>query len=194
MSGWIEIVCGGMFSGKTEELIRRVRRAQYAHQKVQVFKAAADKRYAKENVASHNNVQIEAKPVQSAREILRLLESDTEVVAIDEAQFFGHDIVSVCEELASFYKLRVIIAGLNLDALGRPFGSMPGLLARADHITTLNAICVKCGGLASRTQLLINDQPVQWQEGPLILVGGESEGYEARCRSCHEVPDKPERK
>ena len=191
MSGWVEVITGGMFSGKTEELIRRVKRAEYAHQKVQVFKPAIDKRYAEEKIVSHNNIHLQAQPVDTANQILRLLWSSIDFVAIDEAQFFDHNVVSVCEKLAGFYGLRVIVAGLNIDALGRPFGPMPGLLVKADYITTLNAVCVKCGGLASRTQLLKNGKPVPWQGGPLILVGGENEGYEARCRDCHEVPGDP---
>lgn len=194
--GWFELISGGMFSGKTEELIRRVRRAGYARQKVQVFKPALDARYESGDVravSSHTGWQVEAVAVSSTSEILELVDSDTGVVAIDEAQFFDPEIVAVCEELAS-RDIRVIVAGLNLDALGRSFGSMAELMVQADQVTTLNAICVVCGNAASRTQLLRAGEPVPLTEGPLILVGGEDVGYEARCRRCHEVPGKPERR
>lgn len=188
--GWIELISGGMFSGKTEELIRRVRRVGYARQKVRVFKPALDTRYEGEGVRavlSHTGWRVEAEVVSGASEILGSVDSDTDVVAIDEAQFFDSGIVAVCEELAD-RGVRVIVAGLNLNALGRPFGSMPKLMVLADHVTTLNAICVVCGAPASRSQLLRDGEPVPWTEGPLILVGGEREGYEARCRRCHELP------
>ncbi len=185
--GWIEIVCGSMFSGKTEELIRRIRRARIAKQKLQVFKPALDDRYHSEQVASHNGLQWEAIPVGDAREILERLDPDTSVVAVDEAQFFDWGISGVCNELAS-RGLRVILAGLDMDFRGEPFGPMPLLMAEAEEVTKLQAICVVCGAPASRTQRLIDNQPAAYDD-PTILVGG-SESYEARCRHCHQVPRK----
>jgi len=185
--GWIEVITGGMFSGKTEELIRLVRRSRYAQQQVQVFKPALDTRYnAKDDVASHDGNIYTATPVKDSDEIRKVLDRKTTVVAIDEAQFFDAGIVDLCEELADS-GLRVIVAGLNLDFRGEPFGPMPQILVRADEIVTLNAICVECGSLASRTQRLIDGEPAAYDD-PVILVGGQEEGYEARCRACHEVP------
>jgi len=185
--GWIEVVCGSMFSGKTEELIRRVRRARIAKQKVQVFKPQIDIRYQVEKVSSHDGLAWEAIPVGHAREILDQLEPDTTVVAVDEAQFFDWELSDVCQELAQ-RGLRVIAAGLDMDFRGEPFGPMPLLMAEAEEVTKLQAICVVCGAPASRTQRLINNLPAGYDE-PVILVGG-SESYEARCRTCHEVPGK----
>jgi thymidine kinase len=183
--GWVEIICGSMFSGKTEELIRRVRRARIAKQKVQVFKPAMDSRYHSEQVSSHDGLQWEAVPVGNAREILERLELDTTIVAVDEVQFFDWEISDVCNELAGT-GLRVILAGLDMDFRGEPFGPMPLLMAEAEEVTKLQAICVSCGAAASRTQRLIDHQPAAYDE-PVILVGG-SESYEARCRHCHQVP------
>jgi thymidine kinase len=187
--GWIELICGSMFSGKTEEMIRRVRRAEIAKQKVQVFKPALDDRYASESLASHNGVRREATPVQEAGEILRLLQPDTTVVAIDEAQFFDWALSLVCNQLAG-QGLRVILAGLDMDFRGEPFGPIPLLMAEAEQVDKLHAICVVCGSPASRTQRLIDGRPAQYDD-PIILVGG-SESYEARCRRHHEVPGRPE--
>lgn len=186
--GRVEIITGSMFSGKTEELIRRARRATIAKQKVQVFKPEIDTRYTKESVSSHNGQEFEATPVPGAREILDYLKPETTVVAIDEAQFFDHEIPLVVEQLAD-RGIRVIIAGLNLDFRGEPFGPMPELLARADEITTLHAICMVCGENASRTQRLINGVPARYND-PVILVGA-AESYEARCRDHHVVPGHP---
>lgn len=183
-SGWIEVICGSMFSGKTEELIRRVRRAQIARQKVQVFKPAIDRRYAERGVTSHNGMQVEALPVENTAQLQALIEPDTTVVALDEAQFFDGDVVALCEELAD-RGVRVIVAGLDMDFRGEPFGPMPTLMARAERVDKLQAICVVCGGPASHTQRLINGQPAAYDD-PIILVGA-SEVYEARCRGCHEV-------
>ena len=183
-SGWIEVVCGSMFSGKTEELIRRVRRAQIARQKVQVFKHSLDARYADKEVASHNGMQWEAVPVQSTAQLRALIEPDTNVVAIDEGQFFDDDLLGLCEELAG-RKVRVIVAGLDMDFRGEPFGPMPQLMAEAERVDKLQAICVSCGGPASRTQRLINGRPAAYDD-PVIMVGAE-EVYEARCRGCHRV-------
>jgi thymidine kinase len=187
--GWIEVVCGSMFSGKTEEMIRRVRRARIAKQQVQVFKPALDDRYHAEQVASHNGLQWEAMTVRTAREILEGLHPDTTVVAVDEAQFFDWELSEVCNELAESGR-RVILAGLDMDFRGEPFGPMPLLMAEAEEVTKLQAICVSCGAPASRTQRLIDGRPAA-HDDPIILVGG-SESYEARCRHCHEVPRRPQ--
>ena len=186
--GWIELVCGSMFSGKTEELIRRVRRAKIARQQVQVFKPAMDTRYTTEAVTSHNGLGVEAVPVQSAAEIEQQIRPETSVVAIDEVQFFGWEVTEICQQLAD-KGLRVIVAGLDTDFRGEPFGPMPVLLAQAEEVEKLQAICVTCGAPASRTQRLIDGQPAAFDE-PIILVGG-SESYEARCRHCHIVPRRP---
>jgi thymidine kinase len=183
-SGWIEAICGSMFSGKTEELIRRVHRAQIARQKVQVFKPAIDTRYTEQEVTSHNGLQVEAVPVESTAQIRALIAPDTTVVALDEAQFFDDDIVTLCEELAD-RGMRIIVAGLDMDFRGEPFGPMPVLMARAEQVSKLQAICMVCGGPACRTQRLIDGQPATYDD-PVILVGA-SEVYEARCRGCHEV-------
>jgi thymidine kinase len=187
--GWIELVCGSMFSGKTEELLRRIRRAEIARKKVQLFKPTIDNRYGLVRVASHDGIAREdAVVVCNAEDILRRLEVDTEVVAIDEVQFFDETIADVCDHLAD-RGLRVIVAGLDQDFRGEPFGPMPLLLARAERVDKLHAICVACGASASRTQRLIDGRPARYDD-PVILVGG-SESYEARCRNCHEVPGKP---
>lgn len=185
--GQIEIVCGGMFSGKTEELIRRVRRAEIARKKVQVFKPSLDARYAAEHVASHNGMRAVAVPVDSVADIAPRVAPDTTVVAIDEAQFFAPSLVDLCDDLAD-RGVRVIVAGLDMDFRGEPFGPMPALMARAESVTKLQAICVRCGEPASRTQRLINGAPASYDD-PIILVGA-AEAYEARCRHCHEVPGK----
>jgi thymidine kinase len=182
--GWIEVICGSMFSGKTEELIRRVRRAQIARQKIQVFKHSLDVRYAAREVASHNGLQLEAVPVENSAQLRALIAPETTVVAIDEGQFFDEGLVSLCEELAD-RGLRVIVAGLDLDFRGEPFGPMPQLMARAERVDKLQAICVVCGGPASRTQRLINGQPAAYDD-PVIMVGAD-EVYQARCRGCHQV-------
>jgi thymidine kinase len=183
--GRIEVVCGSMFSGKTEELIRLVRRARIARQKVQVFKPALDNRYQAQKVASHNGVHWEAIPVESATEILDLVDPDTTVVAVDEAQFFDWRIAEVSNQLAGG-GVRVIVAGLDMDFRGEPFGPMPLLMAEAEQVKKLQAICVVCGAPASRTQRLIDGRPA-WHDDPVIMVGA-SEVYEARCRHCHQVP------
>jgi len=184
-SGRIEDICGSMFCGKTEELIRRVRRAIIAKQKVKVFKPAIDDRYGIESVTSHNGQTVEAIPVKSAHDILGQANGGTTVVAIDEAQFFDDGIVDVVQELADKHNIRVIIAGLDLDFRAEPFGSMPFLLSIAEDVTKLHAICVVCGEFASRTQRLVNDKPAKYDD-PIILVGAQ-ESYEARCREHHIV-------
>lgn len=185
--GWIEFITGSMFSGKSEELIRRIKRARYAKQKVQVFKPVIDDRYSGIAVVSHNGNQTDAAPVSHSAEILQQLKEDTNVVAIDEVQFFDNGIVEVCEELANRGK-RVICAGLDLDFRGESFGPTPILLSKAEFVTKLQAICMVCGNPATRTQRLINGKPAHYND-PIIKVG-TSESYEARCRHCHEVPGK----
>ena len=187
--GWIEIICGSMFSGKTEELIRRVRRAEIARQPVQVFKPKLDDRYSLSRVASHDGGQRDADAIERAAEILEKLRPATTVVAIDEAQFFDWGVADVARLLAD-RGLRVIITGLDLDFRGEPFGPMPLLMAEAEMVDKLQAICVVCGAPASRTQRLINGQPARYTD-PVILVGAD-EVYEARCRHCHLVPGRPD--
>lgn len=184
-SGRIEVICGSMFCGKTEELIRRVRRAVIARQTVQVFKPMIDHRYGVERVTSHDGQNIEAKPVAQAGEIPAMVEASTTVVAIDEAQFFDAAIVPIVQDLAA-RGLRVICAGLDLDFRGEPFGSMPELLAHAEDVTKLHAICVVCGEEASRTQRLVDGKPARHND-PIIMIGAK-EVYEARCREHHDVP------
>jgi thymidine kinase len=183
--GSIEVVCGSMFSGKTDELIRRLIRATIAKQKVQVFKPAIDIRYAVEKVTSHAGANYEATPVASAAEIREKLDSDTTVVGIDEAQFFDPEVAEVAQELAA-RGVRVIVAGLDMDFRGEPFGPMPLMLAKAERVDKLHAICMVCGDEASRTQRLVNGKPAKYDD-PVVIVGA-SELYEARCRKHHEVP------
>lgn len=185
-SGKLEVICGSMFSGKTEELIRRIRRAIIAHQNVQVFKPQLDNRFGIESVTSHNGIRVTAKPVVSSKDIELFLEPQTTVIAIDEVQFFDSDIVQVTKNLAN-KGFRVIVAGLDMDFRGEPFGCMPQLLCCAEEVTKLNAICVVCGRLATRTQRLVNGQPARYNDA-VIMVGAQ-ESYEARCRECHEVPN-----
>jgi thymidine kinase len=186
--GWVEVICGSMFSGKTEELIRRVKRAQIARQKVQVFKPRIDTRYAPAQVASHNGVLHSAIPVDNSSQIEGLMEPDTTVVAIDEAQFFDEGLVDLCSQLAQ-RGVRVIVAGLDLDFRGEPFGPMPRIMAEAEMVDKLQAICMVCGAPASRTQRLIDGQPASYND-PILMVGAK-ENYEARCRHCHDVPNNP---
>jgi len=189
-SGWIEVISGVMFSGKSEELIRRVRRAIIARQQVQVYKSHLDARYAGlYTVSSHDGSQVEAIPIDSPDEIIRTLLPDTEVVSIDEVQFLGPEITDVVTELAR-RKLRVIVAGTDTDFRGEPFGAMGHLMAIAEQVTKLQAICIKCGDLACRNQRLIDGRPARY-DSPTIMVGGQ-ESYEARCRHCHEVPRRDE--
>jgi thymidine kinase len=183
--GWIEVICGSMFSGKTEELIRRLVRAEIARQKVQVFKPALDDRYETDKVSSHSGTYYEATVVKDAVQISTLVEEDTDVVAIDEVQFFDWAIAELCEKLANQGR-RVILAGLDMDFRGEPFGPMPLLIAQAETVDKLQAICMVCGAPASRTQRLIDGRPAHYDD-PVIMVGA-SEVYEARCRQHHEVP------
>ncbi len=184
-AGSIEVITGSMFSGKTDELIRRLRRATIARQKVQVFKPAIDNRYAEQKVTSHAGNDYDAIPIQCSADILRLLDENATVVAIDEAQFFDPEIASVAQKLAN-QGTRVIVAGLDTDFRGEPFGPMPVLIAQAERVDKLHAICMVCGEDASRTQRLVNGSPARYHD-PVVIVGA-SEMYEARCRAHHEVP------
>ncbi|MGL6269673.1 MAG: thymidine kinase [Chitinophagaceae bacterium] len=172
--GWIEVICGSMFSGKTEELIRRLKRARIAHLKVAIFKPEVDNRYHKQNIVSHDESYVVSTPVKQSKDILTLAK-DVDVVGIDEAQFFDADILSVCETLAE-KGIRVIVAGLDMDYTGKPFGPMPELLAIAEYITKLHAICMQCGAIANYSYRKTK------QENQLVI--GEKEHYEARCRKC----------
>ncbi len=173
-SGWIEVVCGSMFSGKTEELIRRLNRARIAKQKVEIFKPAIDTRYDDEDVVSHDSNSVSSTPVQSATQILFYAE-DFEVVGIDEAQFFDNELVQVCNELAAKGK-RVIVAGLDMDYLGKPFGPIPNLMASAEYVTKVHAICMSCGNLASYSHRTVKNDN--------LVVLGETDSYEPLCRVC----------
>lgn len=185
--GWIEVIVGPMFSGKSEELIRRINRAKIAKQKVQVFKHCIDDRYEIDHVVSHNGIKIEALKVLNSEDIMKLIEDDTFVIAIDEVQFFDKGVVDVCTKLADEGR-RVIVAGLDQDFRGEPFGPTPELMSAAEFVDKIQAICIKCGNPATRTQRLINGKPASYND-PIILVGAK-ESYEARCRKCHEVPGK----
>jgi len=179
------VIWVSMFMGKTDELIRRLVRARIARQKVQVFKPAIDVRYAVEKVTSHAGNHFDAIPVERAADIRARLEADTTVVGVDEAQFFDAEIVDVAQELAE-RGVRVILAGLDMDFRGEPFGPMPILMAKAEKVDKLHAICMVCGEEASRTQRLVNGRPARYDD-PVVIVGA-SELYEARCRRHHEVP------
>jgi thymidine kinase len=177
--GWIEVICGSMFSGKSEELIRRLRRAQIARQRVQIFKPKIDTRFSDDHISSHSDMKMKSELVTCAQEIMAAVDSRTQVVGIDEAQFFDSELVSVCNRLADMGK-RVIIAGLDQDYRGRPFDPMPQLLSIAEYITKTLAICVRCGAPANRTQRTVNN-------AERVLVGA-TDSYEARCRLCFEAP------
>jgi thymidine kinase len=183
--GRVEVICGSMFSGKTEELIRRVRRAQIAKQQVQVFKPEIDTRYGMGRVTSHNGQDFTAQPCADSAQVARAIASETTVVAIDEAQFFDAGLIELTELLAA-RGIRVILAGLDLDFRGETFGPMPSLMCLAEEVTKLHAICTICGEDASRTQRLVNGQAARYAD-PIIMVGA-AEAYEARCREHHVVP------
>lgn len=183
--GWIEIICGSMFAGKTEELIRRINRVHYAKKSIVVFKPAIDNRYDDKAVVSHANKRVDSIPVKTSQEILDNLNSLPYAVAIDEVQFFDKGLIDIVERLANS-GVRVILAGLDLDFRGEPFGIMPELLARAEYITKLQSICQVCGAPATRTQRIIDGRPADYDD-PIILVSA-SEKYEPRCRHCHQVP------
>ncbi|HWO74412.1 MAG TPA: thymidine kinase [Bacillus sp. (in: firmicutes)] len=187
-SGWIEVICGSMFSGKSEELIKRVRKAQFAKETVAVFKPVIDNRYSEVAVVSHNGSQVQATSITTSREILESVTADVDLVAIDEAQFLDADLTEVVQTLADRGH-RVVLAGLDQDFRGEPFGPMPQVMAIAELVTKLHAVCSVCGSPASRTQRLINGEPALYND-PVIKVGA-SESYEPRCRHHHEVPGKP---
>jgi thymidine kinase len=172
--GWIEVVCGSMFSGKTEELIRRLKRAQFAKQHVEIFKPKLDTRYHQEKVVSHTGIEIMSTPVPSSNTIL-LLASNVDVIGIDEAQFFDNELPNVCNELCN-KGIRVIVAGLDMDFTGKPFGPMPQLMAMAEYVTKVHAICVKCGYLAYVSHRTTDNES--------LVVLGETECYEPLCRNC----------
>jgi thymidine kinase len=183
--GRLEVITGPMFCGKTDELLRRLRRATIAKQKIQVFKPGFDVRYSSEKVTSHAGNEYDAYPLENIKEIPTLLLDDVTLVAIDEAQFFGKDIINVIQELVD-QGIRVIVAGLDMDFRGEPFGQMPVLLAQAEIVDKLHAICMVCGEEATRTQRLVDGTPAYYDD-PIIIVGA-SEMYEARCRIHHQVP------
>ena len=188
--GWIEVIAGVMFSGKSEELVRRVRRAGIARKHVQGFKSHLDARYAGlYTVSTHDGGTVEAEPVDSSEGVVRAVRPETEVVAVDEVQFLDDGIVAAANGLAD-RGVRIVLAGIDMDFRGLPFGPMPTLLAVAEIVDKLQAICVVCGGPASRNQRLVNGRPALW-DSPTIMVGGR-ESYEARCRHCHKVPRKDE--
>jgi thymidine kinase len=178
--GWIEVICGSMFSGKTEELIRRLNRARIAKQKVEIFKPGIDTRYDETDVVSHNENSIQSTPVSSATQIL-LLTNDVDVVGIDEVQFFDDEIVEVCNKLAA-QGIRVIVAGLDMDFTGKPFGPVPALMATAEYVTKVHAICIRCGNLAQYSYRKTDDRK--------LVMLGETESYEPLCRSCFELARK----
>lgn len=185
--GWIEVVTGSMFSGKSEELIRRMRRAKFANMKVAIFKHISDTRYDDTKVSSHSQIYIEAIPASTVDEMRKIIDEHFEnvkVVGIDEVQFFGEEVAEFCEELAD-RGIRVIVAGLDQDFRGEPFKPMDRLMAKAEYVDKFNAICACCGNPASRTQRLVNGEPA-YEDDPILLVDA-SESYEPRCRKCHTV-------
>jgi thymidine kinase len=187
--GYIEVISGCMFAGKTEELIRRIKTLEFAKKNVLVFKPAIDNRYSNTKVVSHAGSSVESIVVPDARSILDFVKDDTDVIAIDEIQFFDEDVLLVCDYLAKKGK-RVMCAGLDTEFRAEPFGVMPSLITDAEFVTKLTAVCMKCGAPATRTQRLVNGRPAQYSD-PIIMVGA-AEAYEARCRHCHEVVGKPE--
>ena len=186
--GWIEVICGCMLAGKTEELIRRINVLSYARKNILVFKPKIDDRYSTTEIASHAGSKVPCIVISEAKEILNHVNYDTDVVAIDEVQFFDEDVVDICEYLADS-GLRVMVAGLDKDFRGEPFGVLPDLLTRAEFVTKLTAVCAKCGAPATRTQRIINGKPASFND-PIVLVGAK-EAYEPRCRHCHEIVEKP---
>lgn len=186
--GWVEVIAGCMFAGKTEELIRRIKVLEFAKKKVMVFKPAIDNRYSDTMVVSHAGSKVDSIVVDCAEKILDYVDSSIDVVAIDEVQFFDENIIEVCDILAKEGK-RVMVAGLDTDFRGEPFGMMAILITEAEFVTKLTAVCNKCGAPATRTQRLVKGEPAKWDD-PLVQVGA-SEAYEARCRHCHEVVNKP---
>lgn len=187
-AGWLEVISGCMFAGKTEELIRRINVLSYAKKNIKVFKPAIDNRYSNTKVVSHAGSSVDSIVVAKARDILTHVDESVDVVAIDEVQFFDKDIVAVCDQLANDGK-RVMVAGLDMDFRGEPFNVMPILITSAEFVTKLTAVCTTCGAPATRTQRLVNGEAASYHD-PIILVGA-SESYEARCRHCHLVKGKP---
>ena len=185
--GWIEVICGPMFAGKSEELIRRIKRLEYAKKKVIVFKPLIDNRYSEDEVVSHNKRKTKCYNLASSKDVYKYITDDTYAVAFDEVQFMDEGIISVCQELAN-KGIRVICAGLDNDFKGEPFSIMPQLLCMAEYVTKLSAICNVCGCNATRTQRIVNGIPASYDD-PIIIVGA-SESYEPRCRHCHEVRGK----
>ena len=186
--GWIEAISGCMFAGKTEELIRRIHVLSFAKKRIKVFKPKVDNRYSETEIVSHAGMHIPCLVVKEAKEILEYVDEDDEVIAIDEAQFFDEEIVDICEYLADLGK-RVMIAGLDTDFRGEPFGVMPQLLTKAEFVSKLTAVCARCGAPATRTQRLVNGKPAAFDD-PVIMIGAK-DSYEPRCRHCHEVMDRP---
>ena len=187
--GYLEVISGCMFAGKTEELIRRIKVLEFAKKKILVFKPAIDNRYSNTKVVSHSGSSVESILVNCAKDILDYVYDDVDVIAIDEVQFFYRDVIGVCDKLARAGK-RVMAAGLDTDFRAEPFGVMPELITTAEFVTKLTAVCTVCGAPATRTQRLVNQKPASYLD-PIILVGAQ-ESYEARCRHCHTVIDKPE--
>lgn len=186
--GWIEVICGSMYAGKTEELLRRIRRIEYAKKTILVFKPKIDNRYSEGEVVSHNNERVKSISISNPLDIMKYVDPLPYAIAIDEVQFLKRDVIDVCEKLANM-GVRVITAGLDKDFRGEPFGIMPELLAKAEYVTKLQAICQVCGAPATRTQRIINGKPAKYTD-PIVLVGAK-EHYEARCRHCHQVEGKP---
>lgn len=182
--GWIEVISGCMFAGKTEELIRRVNVLKFAKKNILVFKPKIDNRYSDDNVVSHAGSSIKSVVISEANEIYNHIEDNTDVVAIDEIQFLDNEVIAICDSLAN-KGIRVIVAGLDTDFRGEPFGIMPSLITCAEFVTKLTAVCNECGAPGTRTQRIINGKPARYDD-PIILVGA-SENYEARCRHCHKV-------
>lgn len=189
--GWVETISGCMFAGKTEELIRRIKVLEFAKKEILVFKPKIDDRYSDTKVASHAGSQVESIVIDEAKEIIKYVHPTTQVVAIDEVQFFGDEVCEICSALAD-RGIRVMVAGLDTDFRGEPFGPMPKLICEAEFVTKLAAVCNKCGNPATRTQRIINGRPASYND-PVIMVGA-AESYEARCRHCHDVPDSPYKK
>ena len=185
--GWLEVISGCMFAGKTEELIRRMKVLEYAKKKIAVFKPKIDNRYSEDSVVSHAGSSVKSFNIKNAREIFDYIDDSYDVIAIDEVQFFDEEIVEICDHFADQGK-RVMVAGLDMDFRGEPFSVMPQLFTHAEFVTKLTAVCMKCGAPATRSQRLIDGHPARYDD-PVIQVGA-SEQYEARCRHCHEVPGK----
>lgn len=186
--GFVEVISGCMFAGKTEELLRRIRVLSYGNQKIQLFKPMLDNRYDENKVVSHAGNSMESTLVENAKAILEKLEPDTKIVAVDEIQFFDDEINMVIDKLADS-GIRVMVAGLDMDFRGEPFGVMPMLMTKAEFVTKLTAVCTRCGAPGTRSQRIINGKPADYYD-PIIMVGA-SESYEAVCRHCHNVPSKP---